>query len=437
MVNSFTPSGIEAADNMETQRVVVVGQGYVGLPLAMRALEAGFDVVGYDLDAGRVNRLRSGKSFIEDIDDGVVTAALASGRYRVTTDFTEVDGFDVAVVTVPTPLRESMPDLSFVESSAKTLATKLGVGSTVILESTTYPGTTRELMVPILEDGSGLKAGVDFFVGYSPERIDPGNRVWTFKTTPKVVSGLNEASLEAVAGFYSRLVDRVVPVKGCEEAELTKLIENTFRHVNVALVNELAVFADELGVDLWESIEAASTKPFGFMKFTPGPGVGGHCLPIDPSYLSWRVKQTLGKPFRFVDLANDVNEHMPDYVVRRVTLNLNRARLSVNGSNIVVLGMSYKRNSGDARESPSIAVALQLDALGADVTTVDPHVIETPRALNALRRADLTPELIRDADIVVLLTDHDAFDYDMVVREAKRIFDARHRMPGSPNVELL
>ncbi len=387
----------------EVQRVVVVGQGYVGLPLAMRALEAGFDVVGYDLDAARINRLKAGTSFIEDIDDGVVTAALASGRYTVTTNFDDVDHFDIAVVTVPTPLRDSMPDLSFVESSAHTLGRKLSVGSLVVLESTTYPGTTRELMVPILEDCSGLKAGIDFFVGYSPERIDPGNRVWTFRTTPKVVSGINEASLEAVAGFYSQLVDRVVPVGGCEEAELTKLIENTFRHVNVALINELAVFADELGVNLWESIEAAATKPFGFMKFTPGPGVGGHCLPIDPSYLSWRVKQALGKPFRFVELANDVNEHMPDYVVRRVTLNLNRAKMAVNGSRIVVLGMSYKRNSGDARESPSIAVALQLDALGADVITVDPHVIEQPRSISALRREELSAELLRDADMVVLL----------------------------------
>ena len=366
-----------------------------------------------------------------------VAAALASGRYSVTTNFDDVEHFDIAVVTVPTPLRDSMPDLSFVESSAATLGKKLTIGSLVVLESTTYPGTTRELMVPILEDCSGLKAGIDFFVGYSPERIDPGNRVWTFRTTPKVVSGINEASLEAVSEFYSQLVDRVVPVGGCEEAELTKLIENTFRHVNVALINELAVFADELGVNLWESIEAAATKPFGFMKFTPGPGVGGHCLPIDPSYLSWRVKQALGKPFRFVELANDVNEHMPDYVVRRVTLNLNRARMSVNGSRIVVLGMSYKRNSGDARESPSIAVALQLDALGADVITVDPHVIEAPRSISALRREELSAELLRDADMVVLLTDHDAFDYDMIVRESHRIFDARHRLPGSPNVELL
>jgi UDP-N-acetyl-D-glucosamine dehydrogenase len=433
--NGMESTGMKSTE--KKQRLVVVGQGYVGLPLAMRALEAGFDVVGYDLDAGRVNRLRAGTSFIEDIDDGVVAAALASGNYMVTTDFADVGTFDIAVVTVPTPLRESMPDLSFVESSAATLAKSLRVGSTVVLESTTYPGTTRELMVPILEDGSGLKAGIDFYVGYSPERIDPGNRTWTFKTTPKVVSGLNEASLEAVASFYAKLVDRVVPVKGCEEAELTKLIENTFRHVNVALVNELAIFADELGVDLWAAIEAASTKPFGFMKFTPGPGVGGHCLPIDPSYLSWRVKQTLGKPFRFVELANDVNEHMPDYVVRRITLNLNRAKMSINGSKIVVLGMSYKRNSGDARESPSIAVALQLDALGADVITVDPHVIEQPRTLSALRRADLTPELVREADIVVLLTDHDEFDYDMIGREATRVFDARHRMTGAPNVEQL
>ena len=420
-----------------TLRVLIVGQGYVGLPVSIRAVEVGHDVVGFDLDSGRVRRLAEGSSFVEDVDNEALQAALGTKRLLITDDFSLVGHFDVVVITVPTPLRDSSPDLSYIEAASAQIATAMKPGCTIILESTTYPGTTRELVLPILERGSGLRAGTDFFLGYSPERIDPGNRTWTFVTTPKVVSGINEASLAAVSAFYSSMVERIVPVKGCEEAELTKLLENTFRHVNVALVNELAQFASALGVDVWDTIDAASTKPFGYMRFTPGPGVGGHCLPIDPSYLSWRVKQTLGKPFRFVELANDVNEHMPDHVVRRVTSMLNKERKSVNGSRILVLGLAYKKNSGDARESPSIGVARLLVGLGADVSAVDPFVHEAPRGLESVAMVELTPEQVGAADIVVLLTDHDVFDYPLVTQHAKAVFDARNRFPAAPNVQRL
>ncbi|MBC7597234.1 MAG: nucleotide sugar dehydrogenase, partial [Kineosporiaceae bacterium] len=324
--------------NAANKKAVIVGQGYVGLPVAMRAVEVGYDVVGIDLDERRIQSLRDGVSFVDDILHEQLREVLASGRYLPTTDYDDTAGFDIAVITVPTPLRESLPDLSFIEESSKSLAQRLTVGATVILESTTYPGTTEELVVPILEAGSGLVAGVDFFVGYSPERIDPGNATWGFVETPKVISGLNAASLERVQKFYGDLVNTTVPVSSPKEAELTKLLENTFRHVNIALVNELAIFGHQLGVNVWESIEAASTKPFGFMKFTPGPGVGGHCLPVDPSYLSWQVRRKLGQNFRFVELANDINDHMPDYVIQRLMLMLNKDGKAINGSRVVLVG---------------------------------------------------------------------------------------------------
>jgi UDP-N-acetyl-D-glucosamine dehydrogenase len=281
--------------NTGQKKVVIVGQGYVGLPVAMRAVEVGYNVVGIDLDVNRVGNLRRGVSYVDDVPDRQLQHAISSGRYLATDDYDDTADFDIAVITVPTPLRDSLPDLSYIEESAKSLAKRLKKGTTVVLESTTYPGTTEELLVPILETGSGLVASVDFYVGYSPERIDPGNKTWGFKETPKVVSGLDEVSLSFVQSFYDDLVDQTVPVSTPKEAELTKLLENTFRHVNIALVNELAIFANQLGVNVWEAIEAASTKPFGFMKFTPGPGVGGHCLPVDPSYLSWQVRRQLGR----------------------------------------------------------------------------------------------------------------------------------------------
>ncbi|QYG92358.1 nucleotide sugar dehydrogenase [Iamia sp. SCSIO 61187] len=416
-------------------KVVVVGQGYVGLPVAVRAAEAGFSVIGFDISDEKVQRLAAGDSFIEDISDDRLGGVLSTKTYRPSADPADIEGFDIAVISVPTPLSEGIPDLSYIESAAAALAPYVRAGCTVILESTTYPGSTEELVGPILEEASGLTAGVDFHLGYSPERIDPGNREWTFERTPKVVSGVTPASLEAVQGFFDQLVDKTIAVSSPKEAELTKLIENTFRHVNVALVNELAMFANDLGIDVWEAIEAADTKPFGFMKFTPGPGVGGHCLPIDPSYLSWRVRRSLGHTFRFVELANDINEHMPDYVVQRVVAALNRRSLAVRGQRILMLGLSYKKNTGDAREAPSREIAKRLLALGADLRAVDPYV-DPAQAPAGVELVDLSAEEIADADLVLLVVDHDAFDRDLLGSSAVHVLDCRNVLAG-PNVEVL
>lgn len=410
--------------------VVVVGQGYVGLPVAIRAAEVGYNVVGIDLDENRTASLQAGVSFVDDISNEQLADALASGRYLPTADYDDTAGFDIAVITVPTPLRESLPDLTFIEKSSEALASRLKKGATVVLESTTYPGTTEELLVPILEQGSGLVAGVDFFVGYSPERIDPGNKVWGFVATPKVVSGLNAVSLEHVQGFYDDLVDTTVPVSSPKEAELTKLLENTFRHVNIALVNELAIFANQLGVNVWESIEAASTKPFGYMKFTPGPGVGGHCLPVDPSYLSWQVRRKLGQNFRFVELANDVNDHMPDYVVQRTMTILNAAKKPLNGANVLLVGMSYKKNTGDIREAPSLRLVQLLREYGAVVYGVDDHV-EAHRWPEGVSRAALTDASLANMDVAILVTDHDDIDLSVLERGTTLILDAKNRLSGS------
>ncbi len=410
-------------------RVVIVGQGYVGLPLAMRAVEAGHDVVGFDVDETRAKRLAAGESYVEDVGNPELAGALATGRYRPTNDPDHCADFDVAVVTVPTPLRDGNPDLRHIADAARTLARHVRSGATVILESTTYPGTTEELFGPLLEEGSGLVAGREFRLGYSPERLDPANPTWNLRNTPKVVSGVDEESLRAVREFYDTLVETTVAVSSPREAELTKLLENTFRHVNIALVNEVAMFAADLGIDVWEAIDAAATKPFGFMRFEPGPGVGGHCLPVDPSYLSWRVKRALGETFRFVELANDVNDHMPDYVVRRLILALNREGKALSGSRILLLGLAYKKNTGDARESAGSAVAERLLALGASVSACDPHVVE-PVIDARVARVDLTERELAAADAVVLLTDHDVFDYGLVERTAGLVLDTRHRLRG-------
>jgi UDP-N-acetyl-D-glucosamine dehydrogenase len=418
-------------------RVVVVGQGYVGLPLAVRAAEVGHQVTGYDVDSRRVERLAAGQSYVEDIPAERLRAALDAGLYRPTAIAKHCAGFDIAIVTVPTPLRDGVPDVSYIEESARTLARYLTPGSTVVLESTTYPGTTEELFGPILEEGSGLSAGSDFHLGFSPERIDPGNHTWTFESTPKIVSGIDDVSLKVVKEFYDGIVETTVAVSSPKEAELAKLIENTFRHVNIALVNEVAMLAHDLDIDVWQAIEAAASKPFGFMRFTPGPGVGGHCLPIDPSYLSWRVQRALGQNFRFVELANDINNHMPDYVVRRLADALNRDRRAVNGSKLLLLGLAYKKNTGDARESPAVRVAQLLVQLGAEVSAVDPHVVEEIHGLDArVRRATLTSEEVADADAVVLLSDHDEFDYELVRTHARYILDTRRRLQGS-NVDSI
>lgn len=405
-----------------------MGQGYVGLPLALRAVEVGYEVIGLERDAGRVKRLAAGDSYVEDVPPSALARALETGRYVPTTDAASARGFDVAVISVPTPLSDGTPDLSYVRAAAEELAAQLRTGATVVLESTTYPGTTVELVGPVMAAISGLQVGRDFHLGYSPERIDPGNRTWTLRTTPKVVGAVDGPSLAAVKSFYDTIVERTVPVSSTQVAELTKLLENTFRHVNVALVNEMAMFAADLGIDIWEAIDAASTKPFGYMRFTPGPGVGGHCLPIDPSYLSWSVKRRLGQSFRFVELANDVNDHMPGYVVRRLGAALNRRRQAFNGSRILLLGLAYKRNTSDARESPARAVATQLLQLGCEVRVADPYVLAAPD--EGFRRVDLTVEEVSAADAVVVLTDHDVFDFGLVGAHGRYVLDTRHRVEG-------
>lgn len=415
--------------SINNSKVVVVGQGYVGLPLAMGAVEAGYMVLGVDSDKNRIESLSDGVSFVEDIDSSTLRNALTSKRYRATTDYSEAANFDIAVVTVPTPLKEGLPDLTYIESSIASLGAHLKAGATVVLESTTYPGTTEEVVIPILENKSGLEAGVDFFVGYSPERIDPGNPKWNLKNTPKVVSGINSASLQKVSDFYNTFVEKVVPVSSPREAELTKLLENTFRHVNIALVNELAIFGHQLGVNVWESIEAASTKPFGFMKFTPGPGVGGHCLPIDPSYLSWQVKRKLGKTFRFVELANDINDHMPDYVFERVAQILNKSGKSVSGSSIALVGIAYKANSSDVRESPAIRLIELLNAAGAKVSALDPHIQQRSWP-DGVAELETMNELIEICDLAILVTAHDDLDYSSLAESNIQVFDTRNVFAG-------
>lgn len=407
-----------------TAKVVVMGQGYVGLPVAMRAVQVGFPVVGFEVSTERVKALQSGQSYVGDISDDELQAALAKG-YKATTDTRDLAGFDVAVISVPTPLRDHMPDLTYIEDAGRMLGRFLRPGACVILESTTYPGTTEELLAPILEEASGLSRG-DYAIGYSPERIDPGNPTWNLVNTPKVTSGADEASLAAVDGFFAALVDQTVPVGSPAEAEMVKLLENTFRHVNIALVNELAMFARELGVDVWRAIDAAATKPFGFMKFTPGPGVGGHCLPIDPSYLAWRVKQHLGHTFRFVELANDVNEHMPDYVFQRITAMLNKERKSVNGSKILLLGLAYKKGTSDWRESPSIHVADRLATAGGEITFCDPYIAEVNARDVQYPLVEFNGDQLANADLVVVLVDHPEFEPATIAERAPLIFDAKN-----------
>jgi len=414
--------------------LAVLGLGYVGMPLVRQAVAAGLGVVGIDPNAAKVEGLRAGRSHVDDLTDTEIAALLKTG-FMPTVDPGALRGADTVVICVPTPLSEDgAPDLSAVISAAETVAAHLSRGTLVVLESTTYPGTTEEILRPILEQG-GLKAGTDFNLAYSPERIDPGNPVWGIANTPKVIGGVTSRCTERAAAFYGKFIDTVVPVKGTREAEMAKLLENTYRHINIALVNEMAVFCDELGIDLWESIRAAQTKPFGFQAFFPGPGVGGHCIPIDPNYLSYKVR-TLGYPFRFVELAQEINARMPAYVAMRVQRLLNAHRKPVNGSSILLLGVTYKPDIADERESPARPLARRLLELGAELSFHDPYVARWSLGDVELERVADLSSAVTAADLVLVTTLHSSYDLHAIAADAACIFDTRGRLDG-PNVERL
>lgn len=414
-------------------RVVIIGQGYVGLPLAVAALEAGHKVTGVDADASKISRLKEGLTASSDISVDALANYINSAQYEPTSSYTELGSFDYAIITVPTPLSDGKPDLSHIRDASERLAPFITENSTVILESTTYPGTTEEILAPILSSGSGLVAGTDFFLGYSPERIDPGNSKWNLQNTPKVISGVNHGSLKKVRAFYESLGITVVPVSNTRIGEMTKLLENTFRHVNIALINELSTVARELELDLWETIEAASTKPFGFMSFTPGPGVGGHCLPVDPSYLSWAVSRKTGSSLKFISLANEVNRNMPSFIMLRVGELLSHLGKQIKGSQIGILGVSYKKGSEDTRESPSIALAELLAKSGAIILAIDSHVPDHLWPPNLER---LDPGAGNSFDLSILVTDHPEFLEDWVIDSSEIVLDTRNFLRGDNVVRL-
>jgi UDP-N-acetyl-D-glucosamine dehydrogenase len=420
--------------------LLVIGLGYVGLPLVREATSVGLSVVGYDIGQGVVDLLNSGHSHVDDISDADVQRMVATG-FRATTSESEIGDPDTIVICVPTPLSEADgPDLTAVRAASETAGRLLRKGMLVVLESTTYPGTTDELVRPILEKASGLNAEVDFHLAFSPERIDPGNPVYGLRNTPKVVGGLTPDATAAAARFYGKVCDQVVEARGPREAEMAKLLENTYRHVNIALVNEMAVFCHELGVDLWDAIRCASTKPFGFQAFYPGPGVGGHCIPIDPNYLSYKVR-TLGYPFRFVELAQEINSRMPGYVVDRAAELLNRHAKPLNGANVLLLGVTYKADIADQRESPARPIARRLLARGAVLSYHDPHVADWAIDGRDVRRVtDLDTDIVT-ADAVILLQDHSEYDLPALAASAKLFLDTRGKLDAlgatGPNTETL
>jgi nucleotide sugar dehydrogenase len=407
-----------------TVDVVIIGLGYIGLPLAQEATRAGMSVLGFDIHAGVVDALNDGRSHVDDLADSDIAKMIDAG-FRATTDEAEIASADVAVLCVPTPLSEDGgPDLSAVIAAVDTVARYVHPGMLVILESTTYPGTTDEVVRPKLE-AAGLLVGQDFHLAYSPERIDPGNERFGARNTPKVVGGQTPACADRAVAFYSRFIDTVIRTRGTREAETAKLLENTYRHINIALVNEMARFCHELGIDLWDVIRAASSKPFGFQAFYPGPGVGGHCIPIDPNYLSHNVRVRLGYPFRFVELAQEINATMPAYVAHRAQNILNEAGEPVNGSSVLLLGVTYKPNIADQRESPAVPLARQLVGLGAAVTYHDPYVADWMAAPAGVTRTEDLRSAVTAADLVILVQDHKEYDADALALNARRFFDTR------------
>ena len=405
----------------------VIGLGYVGLPLSMEFARAGFRVTGIDTDAEKVAKLIAGESYIQDVPGSWVAEAVKSGAFRVTTDFSVLREIDSVDICVPTPLRKTKdPDISFVSSAVEQIEKYLHKGMLIILDSTTYPGTTDEVILSRLER-TGLRVGEDFYLAFSPERVDPGNPKWNTKNIPKVVGGATERCTEYAVMLYEQTLGPVVPVSSTKVAEMVKLLENTFRSVNIGLVNEMALMSDRMGVDVWEVIDAAATKPFGFMPFYPGPGLGGHCIPIDPFYLSWKAKET-GFAARFIELAGQINSSMPFYVLDKIVDCLNDRGMAVRGSKVHVLGVAYKENIDDVRESPALDVMKLLVEKGAVVSYSDPHVSSIDGAGLELASLDLTPQVLREMDCLVVATAHVAFDYDMIVEAAVPIVDTRNAL---------
>jgi len=407
-------------------RIGIIGLGYVGLPLAVEFAMAGFRVCGFDVDADKVARINDGRSYIPDVPDADLQQVVSAGRLRATADLAELGDMDVIDICVPTPLRKTRdPDLSFVVHAIEAVAQYLRKGQLVVLESTTYPGTTEEVARPHLE-AAGLQAGEDFFLAFSPERVDPGNAVYTTKNIPKVVGGTDPASTALAAALYGQIVTQVVPVSSTRVAEMVKLLENTFRAVNIGLVNEIALMCHKMDIDVWEVIDAAGTKPFGFMPFYPGPGLGGHCIPVDPFYLSWKARQN-GFECRFIELAGHVNSSMPEFVVERVSDALNSARKSINGARIHLFGVAYKRDVGDIRESPALDILNHLARRGAEIGYTDPYVPAIDQGPLVLRSTE--PDAA-DVDCAVICTNHKVFDYADIVRRFGLIVDTRNALRG-------
>jgi UDP-N-acetyl-D-glucosamine dehydrogenase len=419
-------------------RIGVVGLGYVGLPLAVELAKAGFHATGIDLDHRKVQAINEGRSYIPDVSNSDVAALHTAGRLDASTDFSVVRDLDTINICVPTPLRKTKdPDMSYIVSAVEGIAKHLHPGMLIVLESTTYPGTTDEVVQPMLE-ATGLKAGVDFFLAFSPERVDPGNPTFQTHNVPKVVGGFTATCSLLARELYASAIETIVPVSSTRVAEMVKLLENTFRAVNIGLVNELALMCDRMNIDVWEVVDAAKTKPFGFMAFYPGPGLGGHCIPIDPFYLSWKAKQTGFDP-RFIELAGHINAAMPHYVVEKISDALNTRRKAVNGANVLVAGVAYKRDIDDMRESPALDVMGLLHAKGAQLSYADPFVPEVQGREWAggydIRAVELTRGSIGQYDCVVILTDHKVFDYDAIVSQADLVVDTRNAIKGShPNV---
>ncbi len=411
-------------------RIGILGLGYVGLPLAVVFAEAGFDVMGIDPDARKVEALNRGISYIQDVPTETVAKLVKSGRLKASTDFAVLKEIDAVSICVPTPLRKTGdPDMSYILSASEQVAKYVHKGMVIVLESTTYPGTTRELMLPMLTDKSGLKAGEDIFICFSPERVDPGREDWTTYNTPKVMGGITLACAEVASAWYSGAIETIISVSTAETAEMTKLLENTFRMINVGMVNELAIMCEHLGVDVWEVIEAAGTKPFGFMKFTPGPGLGGHCIPIDPLYLYWKMKE-MNYNAKFIELASEINTNMPRYVVSRILDAMNDRGKVLKGSKVLVLGIAYKPDIDDVRESPALDVIALLKKKGALVEYHDPYIPHFHHEHEGWKM-DSIPDLmasVRAADVVVIVTNHKAYDYKTILNAAAFIFDTRNAL---------